>query len=161
MRKMGYLRTMLALTLTLFTSGAVWSQTADKQMCVVIHEVERTTAFALESRPIVSFTESDVKLECNDISVLYSLDHYLKMTIEEVDIATELKNLAEGSFRITGSTIIGTGCESLSLYTIDGKFIASSRADSDGVVTLNISQLPTGTYVSTFGNKSFKIYKRK
>ena len=163
------LLTFAALTVgqTARAVGDAWNPAFDqkagdeKQMCVIIHETQRTTAFALEDRPVVSFTETDVKLECKDVTVLYSLDNYLKMTIEETSVPTEVKALADESFRISGSNIIATGCTSLSLYTVDGKCLATGRAAADGIITLPVGQFQAGTYIVVFGNQSFKIYIRK
>lgn len=155
--------TLLVMLLTTTTITA-WAQSDEKKMCVVIHETERTTAFALEDRPVVSFTETDVKLACNDITVLYALDHYLKMTIEEKDIATSVNSTFNGEssmFNITGSTIMATGCKNLAVYAVDGKALASTKADAYGIATLDISQLRVGAYIVVFGNQSFKIYKAK
>lgn len=133
----------------------------EKKMCVVIHEAQRTTAFDLEARPIVSFTDTDVKLVCGDMTVLYPLDNYLKMTIEEVDVATDMKTLSTEAFKITGSVITAQGCESMSLYGLDGQCLAQGKANAEGVATLSISQLPAGTYIVVIGNQSFKINKRR
>jgi hypothetical protein len=133
----------------------------EKKMCVVIHEAQRSTSFDLEDRPIVSFTDTDVKLECAGMTVLYPLDNYLKMTIEEVDVATDMKTISTEAFKITGSVITAQGCESLSLYGIDGQCLLKGKANAEGVATLSISQLPAGTYIVVLGNQSFKINKRR
>ena len=153
-------RAAILLLTAVLTVATAWAQTGEAKMCVVIHETERTTAFDLESRPVVSFTETDVKLECNDITVLYSLDNYLKLTIEESGIANGMKKLADETFRINGSSITATGCNNLSIYAVDGRCLVTGRASADGVVNLNIGQLRAGTYIAVFGNKSFKIYKQ-
>lgn len=133
----------------------------EKKMCVVIHEGQHTTAFDLEQRPVVSFTDTDVKLLCGEMTVLYPLDNHPKLTIEEVDVATDVKTLSIESFKMTGSVITAQGCESLSLYGIDGKCLVQGKANAEGVVTLSIAQLPAGTYIVVIGNQSFKINKRK
>lgn len=157
-------RAVAVLTLAVLSATpTTWAQTEKKQMCVVIHETDRTTAFALETRPVVSFTETDVKLECNDIIVLYSLDRYLKMTIGEGTPATGIKTTDDEPstmFTVTGSTITAKGCTSLALYTVDGKQLASTKADADGTATLSISQLTAGIYIININDKSFKIIKR-
>ena len=155
------LRVAMALLLAALMNSAGWAETEGRQLCVVIHEAACTTAFALEARPVVSFTETDVKLECNDVTVLYALDNYLKMTIEETTLPTSVKTVADDSFRITGSNVIATGCASLSIYAVDGKCLATERADADGVVTLNISQLRAGTYIAVTEDKTFKFIKRQ
>ena len=153
--------TTLLMLLLMLTTTSAYAQGENKQMCVVIHETERTTAFALEARPVVSFTDNDVKLECNDVTVLYSLDSYLKMTIEEAGTTVDVKTLADETFRITASNIIATGCKNLSLFALDGKCLATGRADADRGATIDISQLRAGTYIVVFGNQSFKIHKAK
>lgn len=145
----------------LLTVQTAWAQSAEKKQCVVIHETGQTTAFALETHPVVSFTDTDVKLKSNDITVLYSLDRYLKMTIEETTPSTDIKTVADQSFEIIGSSIIATGCQSLSLYAVDGRCLAYGQPAADGVITLNISQLRAGTYIAVSGNQSFKFQKAK
>jgi len=133
----------------------------EKKMCVIIHEAQRTTAFDLEARPIVSFTDSDVKLVCADMTVLYPLDNYLKMTIEEVDEATDIKALSTDAFKITDSVITARGNENLLLYSIDGKCLLQGKANAEGLATFSISQLPAGTYIVVIGKQSFKINKKR
>ena len=164
LKRMFPARTAMMLLVMMLTTATAWSQSDEKQMCVIVHETEQTTAFALEARPVVSFTATDVKLVCNDITVLYPLDRYLKMTIGESDTTTGIEPTVNGQssmFNITESTITVTGCSSLTIYTVDGKIIATESAATDDVITLNISQLRTGTYVAVFGNQSFKFNKKK
>ncbi len=153
----------MTLLTMLLTTATAWAQPEERQLCVVIHEAASTTAFALETRPVVSFADSDVKLECNDVTILYPLDNYLKMTIEESTLPTDVKTVADDQsswFNVTSSNITATGCASLSIYAVDGKCLATERADADGVVTLNISQLRAGTYIAVAETKTFKFNKR-
>ncbi len=159
-------RTALAAMLVVLAPACVFASgasddVAEKKMCVVIHEVNNaTTAFDLAEKPVVSFDDTDVKLECGTVTVLYSLEKYLKMTIEEVSVETGMESLFDESFKITDSEITAQGCNGLSLYSVDGKCLATGRADANGVVTLSTSTLRSGIYVVVFGNKSFKIYKK-
>ena len=133
---------------------------AEKKACVVIHETQGQTAFALEQRPVVSFTETDVKMVCGDTEVLCPLTNSLKMTIEEIEEETSIDEVSNSSFTITGTDIIVRGCERVSLYTIDGKVLAAGKADSDGIITISISQFSIGTYIIKTDIKTFKIIKR-
>lgn len=145
----------------LFTGMIALSSHAEKKTCVVVHELKGRTTFDLEQRPVVSFTETDVKMVCGDMEVLYPLSESLKITIEEVYTETpveEVRNIE--SFTITQTEISARGCEILSLYTPDGKTLASGIANPEGIAILSIERLPKGVYIIITGNKAFKIYKR-
>ncbi len=153
MNKIRYMITALALAA--FSAGA-W---AEKGLCVVIHEAQGTTAFDLSTRPVVSFTDDDVKIESGDVTVLYPLDKYLKLTIEEHDVAVGMKAVATEGFRITDTEIVATGGGSLALYAVDGKRIATAKA-ADGTAHLSIAALPAGVYIVVTNNQTFKISKK-
>lgn len=134
---------------------------AEKKLCVVIHETQGQTAFDLEHRPVVSFTETDVKMVCHDMTVLYPLTESLKITIEEADPKTAIDEVTNGgAFTITKASITAHGCDSMSIYTPDGKTLATGTANATGMVTLPIGELPSGVYVVKANNKVFKIYKK-
>lgn len=133
---------------------------AEKVLCVVIYDTEGRTAFSLQQRPVVSFTETDVKLSCNQTEVLYSLDNYLKLTIEETDTETTIEKVGHDNFIINSKEISAHGVESMALYTIDGKLITSGKADNEGKITIPVSQLKSGIYIVNTSNKSFKFIKK-
>jgi hypothetical protein len=155
------LRAALVLLIALFTVTASWAS-EEKTMCVVIHEVHGTTAFALEARPIVSFLDNDVQLQCGELTVLYPLDQYLKLTIEESAVPTDIQGRpGNESFTISGSAVTARGVSRLVLYSVDGKRIATAKPGDDGAVTLSTAQLRAGVYVLSCGTKSFKISIKK
>ena len=128
--------------------------------CIVIHEAQGQTAFNLEQKPVVSFTETDVKMVCGDTEVLYPLTNGLKLTIEDTDIETSVMDVTDTPFTITSSDITVRGCKSLSLYTLDGKVLVAGKADLDGMATISISKFTRGTYIIKTDNKAFKIIKK-
>ena len=168
----GCRRTALTALFAVLTSTGVWASGSEyasgapenvpeTKMCVVIHEAhDVTTAFDLEEKPVVSFTDTDVQLVCGTVTVLYPLDNYLKMTIEEVGIETDVKSLFDEAFKITGNAISAKGCSQLSLFSVDGKCLLSEKPDAEGTCTLSTSTLHAGVYIVVVGNKSFKIYKK-
>lgn len=151
---------MLKNIFLIFASMIGLSCYAEKKACVVIHETQGQTAFALEQRPVVSFTETDVKMVCGDTEVLYPLTNGLKLTIEDTDIETSVMDVTDTPFTITSSDITVRGCKSLSLYTLDGKVLVAGKADLDGMATISISKFTRGTYIIKTDNKAFKIIKK-
>lgn len=152
---------MRKFILALFTSMTALSSHAEKKTCVVVHEPKGQTTFDLEKSPVVSFTETGVKMVCGDMEVLYPLSESLKITIEEVYTETMVEEVKNNeSFIVTQTEITAKGCDILSLYTPDGKTIASGIANPEGIVTLSIERLPKGVYIIITGNKAFKIHKR-
>ena len=149
-------RAAVVLLLTLFSASSALAA-GENTMCVVIHETEGTTAFALDARPIISFQDADVQLQCGELTVLYPLDKYLKLTIEESSLTGMKEPRRLESFRVSGSSITASGVGQLALYTSDGKCVATAKADADGVATLSTANLRTGVYVVGYGNKSFKV----
>lgn len=134
---------------------------AENRLCVVIYEKQGQTAtFDLELRPTVSFMDNDIRLVCGNTDILYPLDSYLKMTIQEADLETSTEHIPDASFSITENGILAHGCNSMELYTVDGKIIAKENAHADGTVTLSTGNLGTGVYLVKVGNKSFKIIRK-
>lgn len=152
-----------ALALLLAAFSALLSHAADnKTLCVVVHEELSSTAFALETRPIVSFLDADVKLECGDVAVLYPLDNYLKITIEEASLPVGIHDTPhDTSFSVSDHAVTAYGVSRLAIYTVDGKCVAKAEADADGVVSLSTDRLRKGVYVVSCDNKSFKISNNK
>lgn len=136
------------------------SSYAERKLCVVIYETKGQTAFDLAQKPVVSFTDNDVKLVCGELEVLYPLDDYLKMTIEEAELATTVDKPFDSAFTISNEKISASGCESMVLFTPDGKTLASAKASSDGVVSIAIGQLRKGVYVVKTDKNVFKITKK-
>ena len=153
----------MLLTVLALTAQPLWAAST-KTTCVVIHETEGTTAFALEDRPVVSFAGTDVQLQCGETTVHYPLAHYLKMTIEEAETTTVLPSVSGhaastfivGSDAITVAGPAGTDA-TLALYAADGKCLASAKPHADGTATLSTRRLTKGVYIVSFGDKSFKI----
>lgn len=133
---------------------------AAKRLCVVVHETQGQTAFDMQQRPVVSFTDTDVRLVCAGVEVLYPLTNYLKLTIEEADPETSVDKVPDASFTITNYEVTARGCENLTLYTIDGKTLGNAKADEHGVASIPIGQLHKGVYVVKTNNNTFKISKR-
>ena len=47
----------------------------------------------------------------------------------------------------------------VSIYTIDGKMLSSTRANEEGTVSIDLSTLPQGVYILRTPNQSYKIKK--
>ena len=149
-------RAFLLLVLMLVTDVA---RADENCMCVVIYETKGTTAFNLAEKPIVTFVGEDVQLVSGEVTVLYSLDGYLKMTIEEK--ATDIQPTMNNTFRITDSQVTAYGCKQLALYTPDGKCLQTVKANAGGVATLSTATLNKGVYLVTTESKTFKISKNR
>ena len=149
-------RAFFLLVLMLVTDVA---RADEKCMCVVVYETKGTTAFNLAEKPIVTFVGEDVQLVSGEVTVLYSLDGYLKMTIEEK--ATDIQPTTNNTFRITDSQVTAYGCKQLALYTPDGKCLQTVKANAGGVATLFTATLNKGVYLVTTESKTFKISKNR
>lgn len=145
----------LLLVLMLVT---VTVRAEDKLMCVVVYETKGTTSFNLTEKPVVTFVGEEVQLVSGKVTVRYALDGYLKMTIEEK--TTDIKPIADDSFRITEGEVKAYGCRQLSLYTVDGKCVETATPGKDGTATLSTASLRKGVYLVVTESKSFKILKK-
>lgn len=133
---------------------------AERQMCVVISDAQGRTTFRMAERPVVSFTDADVKMVCGNTEVLFPLTEDLRLTIEETDVETLIEQATDGTFTLTPYAITAQGCDGLSLYSTDGKLLATTTASADGTASLSLRQWPRGTYIVKTGNKAFKIAKK-
>ncbi|MCR5315810.1 MAG: hypothetical protein K6E52_07955 [Bacteroidaceae bacterium] len=134
--------------------------TSEKKTCVVVYEKQSSTIFSLGEKPKVTFVENDVQLECGSVTVRYKTESYLKMTIEERDIETDISPAKDNTFRITDSEVTAYGCSRLTIYTIDGKYQERTTADSSGTATLSTERLPKGVIIVATESKTFKILKK-
>lgn len=148
-------RTLLLFVLMLVT---VMVRAEEKTMCVVVYETKDTTSFNLAEKPVVTFVGEEVQLVSGKVTVRYALDGYLKMTIEEK--ATDIKPIADDSFRITDGEVTAYGCRHLSLYTVDGKCMETATPGKDGIATLSTASLRKGVYLVVTESKTFKISKK-
>lgn len=130
----------------------------EKMMCVVVYETKGAISFNLTEKPVVTFVGEEVQLVSGKVTVRYALDGYLKMTIEEK--STDIKPIADDSFRITDGEVTAYGCRQLSLYTIDGKCVETATPGKDGTATLSTASLRKGVYLVVTESKTFKISKK-
>ncbi len=138
---------------------------AEKVVSVIVHEKDGTTAFALEKKPKISFTQDGIKLTTIDTEIVYSIQEYLKITMEESDSSQDgvIPITGEKQFFITRESISSIGLKANSiiyLYTIDGKRIRMVRTDENGKFDISLRGLPKGVYVLSSESKSIKIYTK-
>lgn len=148
-------RAILLLVLMLVTDTV---RAEEKTLCVVVYETKGTTSFSLTERPIVTFVGEEVQLVSGKVTVRYALDGYLKMTIEEKE--TDIKSIADDTFRVTDGEVTAYGCRQLFLYTVDGKCLETAIPGKNGTATLSTASLKKGVYLIVTESKTFKISKK-
>lgn len=140
------------------------SQGASAEYLIVSFRDGTTTSFDLEDRPVVSLQSPKMIIRAGSVEAEYDSDSVETFVIgdpggtapvlakDEIRLTYRDRNNAGVSGLDPGSSVI--------LYSIDGKAIATTAADSEGSAWLDLSGLAKGSYIISITNgQSFKIIR--
>ena len=153
-----YLRCSIAAAALLATSLCAYSATA-----VVVTKADNSkVTIMLSQKPAVQFTEDAIVVSADDKTWTYSTAEYLTLSIGDSEasvgdivVSDPVMQFEGGTLRVTGLA----GGEPLMAYGIDGRLLASCRADSAGEAHLDLSGR-TGIIIIKTNNHSLKIQKQ-
>lgn len=123
-----------------------------------------TTGFVVAEKPHVSFSDSKLLVRSNDITTDYDIATVRKFEFGDM-VAIDAPALPGTATRFCytdHNNLSASGLkagELLRLVALDGRVAATVRADADGNLALDLSDLPTGIYVVSVETsaKNFKI----
>lgn len=122
------------------------------------------TDFSLAGTTVFTVGAEELTVTNGTTMLSYSRDSYLKFEI--IDDATAISAVTAGkgnvSFSLSGSTLSAEGLtsgETLSVYTVDGKRVASARANANGQATVSVNQKGQLLVVKA-ASRSFKFINK-
>lgn len=131
---------------------------------LVITLTDATVAtYDLATQPVITFNETDLILNSTEVSTSYDRTRISEFHFEEhtTDGIHSLRPNTSMAFSyVDGQTVqvSGTAASQVELYSLDGQRLMNAKP-KDGVATLSLSSLPSGTYVVRTGTQSIKITK--
>lgn len=122
------------------------------------------TFFLLKDHPKVSFQENLLSISTDNDRIVLEMYDGSRMEFVSID-NNSVGTIQQDSpiFKIDRDYIEGYNLEPLSNVIITdmaGKAVVATTANNEGFVKVSLSGLPSGVYILTTINKSFKFYKK-
>ena len=164
MKKKALLRAFALLTLLLLQAQALLARVAEENVtCMVLTLTDGTVnRFALTDAPTVTYEGENLVVSTGDEQFTTALSGISQLTFEQVPLGigemgkeSTKPVFTPGQARFEGLSTHAT----VSVYTIDGKMLSSTRANEEGTVSIDLSTLPQGVYILRAPNQSYKIKK--
>ena len=153
----------MALAVMLLLPGTILAQAMTDVQYLVLTQTDGTVSkFALGDSPIITYSAGDVVVTCNGQTFKTSMEGVANCTFTTEKVPSGIENLqAEGSkavFAFSTASFDGMKPSStITVYTLDGKAVASTTADNDGHATVSLAQLGRGVYIIRTPQKSYKV----
>lgn len=109
--------------------------------------------------PVMRFADGKIVMNADEYSLSGIKNFYISETDDPTGIETVLKE-QNVSYKAGTFAVLADNSESVSVYTANGIKVAAQTEHANGVVTVNLQQLPQGAYVIRVGESSFKVYKQ-
>lgn len=121
-------------------------------------------AYALNEKPKVTFSDSEMVITANGMEVNYPLDNLARFSYES-DTDTTVRNLKTGrvAFRLEGESLLFPGLEansSVSIHDLNGMQVFKKTVRTTGEYYFSLSDLNSGVYIITVNSTTYKIIKR-
>lgn len=158
-------RLLLFSLLLTFVTTVTWAQDDATQRLVVWLKGGQKVYHELTDQPETTFSEGMLWLKTDKVSVSYPITDVLRYTFEGPMTAIESPSARPGEIRfLQGSDAMafdglpdGT---SLALYTLDGKQLATMKAQGGQRTVISLANYPSGVYIVKMGDVAFKFVKR-
>lgn len=121
-------------------------------------------AYALDEKPKVTFTETDLVITANGVEVNYTLENMARFTYENDEVVS-ITNLQtdESSFKLNGESLLFPALKAnstVSVYSLNGTLVFKKTVRQNGEYALPLSNLNTGVYMVNVNGLTYKIVKR-
>ena len=134
---------------------------AAEQYLILTSQDGTVSKFALADQPVITFSEGQIVVTCGTQTLSTSMEG-LKVGFEES--ATGIRQV-EGSdgtvrhvFAFGQAAFEGMKAgDAVTIYTPDGKTVGSTRADSEGRASIDLSGLGHGILILRTPTQNFKI----
>lgn len=120
--------------------------------------------YALNKRPVLKFTETEMIISGEDIDVIYALDNFARYTYSDQE-PTVIKDIRtdEAKARFEGESLIFPSLKAnntISVYTLNGVQIIKKTVHEDGEYAFPLSALRKGVYLVNVNGLTYKIAKK-
>lgn len=134
----------------------------DMRQLVVWAKDGTKVAFALEEKPQITFTETELVITTNKQNH-YALENVAKFTYEQ--IPDGIKNLLadDAAFILDGESLLFPALKAgstVSLTSLNGKTVFKKTVKNDGEYAFPLANLNDGVYIISVNGLTYKIVKR-
>lgn len=136
------------------------------QNTLTIHQKDgQQFSFGFESKPVVTFTDTELVVKSKGVELRYELAEFSKFTFDDKDPIDDAVPtiVSKASITLNEYTVCISGAKSdinVQLVASDGHTLQQYKTDADGSVTFSISELPQGTYIIASESLTCKILKK-
>lgn len=152
-------QSILALIFT-FSFLSTYAEEIGKQL-VIWNKDGSKVAYSLGEVPKISFTETEIKIETNDILVNYPLESLLRFTYEK-DESLSVKNISSDylHFRYDKENLQFFGLKensTISIHTLNGMLVHKTKIGNSGDYNFPLSHINSGVYIIKINELSYKV----
>jgi len=119
------------------------------------------TVYLLQDRPVVSLSETELKIKTSTVSASCPLKMFQRITYSD-DVNTGISDIVSKAFEYDGDNLAFVDCNdktTVYIYTLDGKLILQKKIkENSNIVSLN--SLHSGVYIVKVNGSTFKILKK-
>ncbi len=127
-----------------------------KVNAVVVHQTNGTkTVFLLADAPVVTYSGNTLVLRTATKEASMPVEDIENVTFEDYSVPTLIDEATITSDGILFRQL-AAGSE-VRIYTVDGKTVSTLKADSSGVVALDLSALPKGVLIIRTPDTTIKV----
>ena len=122
------------------------------------------TAYALNNKPEIRFTDDELLITGEGVEVSFPFDFFVKYTYENscltgiFDLYTNEINVNVKENYLLFPSLKANS--SISIYTLSGKLIFSKTVKADGEYSFSLTNLQAGAYIIKVNGLTYKITKR-
>ncbi len=145
-------------TMLLLCQGAM----AQKELVVMLKGGNKTV-FTLASSPVITVSGDEMTVKSDIMQIVFRLEEMDYYSFSDTETAIHDVSKDKGNVRYTDENVFLYGLDSaegVSVYTINGKIIETTVADSQGTAQLHLTSMPKGSYIIKSKTHSFKILKK-
>ena len=127
-----------------------------KVNAVVVHQTNGTkTVFLLADAPVVTYSGNTLVLRTATKEASMPVEGIENVTFEDFSVPTLIDEATMTSDGILFRQV-AAGSE-VRIYTVDGKTVSTLKADSSGVVALDLSAFPKGVLIIRTPDTTIKV----
>lgn len=158
-------RLMFAAVLIMSASLSVPAMAEDAYRLLVKMKNNEEKAFLLSRQPVVSFTENECVINCENFTSYFDMSEIRDITVND---PTALQEIAIDNVTLdytdpASVTVRGIPAgATVTLHSLGGMLLDTAHADAEGNARINMSAVPSATVciISVNSIKNFKIYKK-
>ena len=137
----------------------LWAETA--QYLVLTKNNTEVAKFALNDKPVITFSEGNLIVTCGGEEVLSTGMEGLKSSFEDVSTGIQEVRIEDPKRpKISFGEALFEGLkpgDRITVYTLDGKAVDYTTASEDGRAKLDVGRLGKGVFILRTPSQSIKV----